>query len=84
MSDKTCAYTPSVSVLDACPTNSLTLGGFLTEKLQHLPKKGERVLYEHYYFQVQKATPKRVLQALIFRDKPSNRSAALPEDEITS
>lgn len=48
---------------------SLTLGGFLTEQLQHLPKKGERVLYKNYYFQVQKATPKRVFQVLIFEEK---------------
>ncbi len=43
----------------------LTLGGFLTEKLQHLPKKGERILYEGFYFQVQKATPRRVLELLV-------------------
>lgn len=47
----------------------LTLGGFLTEQLQRLPKKGERVHYKNYYFQVQKASPKRVLQVLIFEDK---------------
>jgi CBS domain containing-hemolysin-like protein len=47
----------------------LTLGGFLTEKLQHLPKKGERLLYKKYYFQIQKASMKRVLQVLIFEDK---------------
>lgn len=66
------------------PSASLTLGGFLTEKLQHLPKKGERVFYENYYFQVQKATPKRVLQVLIFRNKPSNRQSAPLDDELTS
>ena len=48
---------------------SVTLGGFLTEQLQHLPKKGERVLYKGYYFQVQQATPKRVLQVLVFKEK---------------
>lgn len=48
-----------------------TLGGFIAEQLQHLPKNGERVLYENYYFQVQKANPKRVLQVLIF---PENLS----------
>lgn len=47
--------------------DSITLGGFLTEKLQHLPKKGERILYKNFYFQVQKATPKRVLQVLVFK-----------------
>lgn len=48
---------------------SVTLGGFLTEQLQHLPKKGERLLYKGFYFQVQKASVKRVLQVLVFEDK---------------
>ena len=48
---------------------SVTLGGFLTEQLQHLPKKGERLLYKGFYFQVQKASAKRVLQVLVFEDK---------------
>jgi len=47
----------------------LTLGGFLTEQFQHLPKKGERLQYKNYCFQVQKADPKRVLQVLVFRTK---------------
>ncbi len=49
--------------------DSITLGGFLTEKLQHLPKKGERIHYKNLYFQIQKATPKRVKQVLIFKEK---------------
>jgi putative hemolysin len=48
---------------------AVTLGGFLIEQLQHLPKKGERVLYKHFYFQVQKASQKRVFQVLIFSEK---------------
>ena len=48
---------------------SVTLGGFITEQLQHLPKKGERFFYKKYYFQVQKASNKRVLQVLIFEEK---------------
>lgn len=52
--------------------NSRTLGGFLIEQLQHLPKKGERILYKHYYFQVQKASPKRVLQILVFKANDNN------------
>lgn len=47
---------------------SITLGGFLTEELQHVPKKGERVLYKNFCFQVQKATPKRVISVLIFKE----------------
>lgn len=49
---------------------ALTLAGFLTEKLQHLPKKGERLTYKNYIFQVQQASPKRVFQVLVFEDKP--------------
>jgi CBS domain containing-hemolysin-like protein len=45
-----------------------TLGGFLTEQLQHLPKKGDRISYKNYCFQIQKASPKRVLQVLVFKD----------------
>lgn len=43
-----------------------TLGGFLTERLQHLPKKGERILYKNYYFQVQQASQTKVTQVLVF------------------
>ena len=53
---------------------SVTLGGFITEQLQHLPKKGERFLYKNYYFQVQKASNKRVLQVLIFEEKNTGNS----------
>ncbi len=49
--------------------DSITLAGFLTEQLQHLPKKGERILYKNHYFQVQKASDKRVLEVLIFTKK---------------
>jgi putative hemolysin len=48
-----------------------TLGGFIAEQLQHLPKDGERILYKNYCFQIQKANPKRVLQVLIFPENPS-------------
>jgi len=47
------------------PTNSLTLGGFLTEQLQHIPQKGESIMFSGYTFQVQKASHKRVRQVLI-------------------
>jgi putative hemolysin len=48
--------------------DSVTLGGFLAEILQHLPKKGERISYKGYCFQVQQASAKRVLQVLIFEE----------------
>jgi len=55
--------------IDFATETALTLGGFLTEQLQHLPKKGERLVYKSYCFQVQKAMPKRVLQVLVFKTK---------------
>ena len=48
--------------------SAITLGGFLTEQLQHVPKKGERIFYKNYYFQVQEASPKRVLRVLVFKE----------------
>lgn len=57
--------------------DAVTLGGFLTEQLQHLPNKGERILYKHYYFQVHKASHKRILQVLVFHD-------SLPEPTLTA
>jgi putative hemolysin len=47
--------------------DAVTLGGFLIEQLQRMPKKGERLLYQGYYFQIQKASHKRILQVLIFK-----------------
>ncbi|MFH1253887.1 MAG: hemolysin family protein [bacterium] len=52
--------------------DSVTLGGFLAEILQHLPRKGERIVYENYCFQVQQASARRVFQVLIFENKPEN------------
>ncbi len=47
--------------------NTITLGGFLSEKLQRLPKKGEKTEYEGFTFSVQKATPRRVHQVMVER-----------------
>lgn len=52
---------------------SVTLGGFLAEKLQHLPRKGERVFYQNYCFQIQQASSRRVFQVLIFEDYESKK-----------
>jgi len=57
--------------IDFQTEDAITLGGFLTEQLQHLPKKGERLTYKNYTLQVQKATQKRVIQVLIFKEKLS-------------
>lgn len=50
--------------------DAVTLGGFIIEKLQRLPKKGERLLYNGFNFQIQKASEKRILQVLIFQETP--------------
>lgn len=47
------------------PTDSVTLGGFLAEQLQHVPLKGEVVTFGGYNFRVQKASHRRVRQVLI-------------------
>ena len=47
---------------------AVTLAGFLSEQLQHLPRKGERLFYKGYCFQVQQASPRRVFQVLVFKD----------------
>lgn len=57
--------------IDFKTEDAITLGGFLTEQLQHLPKKGERLSYKNYTFQIQKATQKRVIHVLIFKEKIS-------------
>jgi putative hemolysin len=49
--------------------DAITLGGFLTEQLQHLPRKGEKLSYKNYTFQIQKATQKRIIQVLIFKEE---------------
>jgi CBS domain containing-hemolysin-like protein len=56
--------------------NSVTVSGFMAEKLQRLPQKGDRVFFEGFCFQVQQASSHRVLQVLIF---PSNQDAEKPE-----
>lgn len=48
---------------------SVTLGGFLTERLQHVPKNGESVFYKEHLFHVKTATAKRVQQVLISKEK---------------
>ena len=45
--------------------DSVTLSGFLTEKLQHMPKKGEKVIYEGYLFIVHKSSNRRVHQVFV-------------------
>jgi len=47
---------------------SVTLGGFLIERLQHMPQTGESIMYKGYRFVVNKASPRRVGQVLISRE----------------
>lgn len=49
--------------------DSTTLGGFLTEQLQHVPKKGERILYKHFYLQVQKQVKNVFFKFLFLKTK---------------
>ena len=51
--------------------HAITVGGFLTEKLQHLPKKGEEIIHKSYRFKVQEASTKRVSQVRISKEKSS-------------
>lgn len=58
----------------------VSLGGFLTAKLQHVPRKGEQLFFKDYYFYVQKASHKRVFQVLIFKDiKTAQKYMNLPK-----
>ncbi len=53
--------------------DALTLGGFLIEQLERVPKSGERLEYKGFHFKIQQASPKRVYQVLIFGNE-------VPED----
>ena len=63
--------------------DSVTLAGFMTEMLQHLPKKGERVTYKGFCFQVQQATSRRVYQVLVFeqKDEPTDSTSDESSEE---
>lgn len=49
--------------------DAVTLGGFVTERLHHMPQTNEEFVYKQYIFQVQQSDKKRVLQVLITREK---------------
>lgn len=44
---------------------SVTLGGFLTEQLQHLPKNKEQFYYKGYCFKIEKADNKRIISVRV-------------------
>lgn len=60
--------------------DSITLAGFLAEHLQHLPKKGERIIHEGYCFQVQQANARKVFQVLMFKHEPEEALVEEAED----
>lgn len=47
---------------------SVTLAGFMTEQLQHLPTVDEQLVYHGYHFKIHKVSPKQVLQVLVWKD----------------
>ncbi len=49
--------------------DALTLGGFLIEQLERVPKTGERLEYKGHHFKIQQASPKKILQVLIFANE---------------
>ena len=49
--------------------SAVSLAGFLTELMQHVPQKDEEVEYKTCLFQVQKATPLHVQFVHIFKKK---------------
>ncbi len=48
--------------------DALTLGGFLIEQFQHIPQKGESLIYKHYRFTIQQAGLKKIFQVLVCLD----------------
>lgn len=45
--------------------DAVTVGGFVTAHLQHLPKEAEQFTYKNHIFKVQESNEKRVLKVLI-------------------
>lgn len=70
--------------LEFAVEDSVSLGGFMTEQLQRVPRKGERLMYGGYCFQVQQATPKRITQVLVFPEGGSFIGAHQQNKQPTS
>lgn len=47
------------------PTNMVTIGGWLTEKLGEIPKSGSKYVLDNFLFQVLAATPSRIRRLYI-------------------
>jgi putative hemolysin len=59
--------------------DALTLAGFLAERLQHVPQKGEQLAYKNYHFKVQQASPRRISQVLIYADREPEHFTTLEQ-----
>jgi putative hemolysin len=56
--------------------DALTLAGFLAEQLQQVPRKGNRLSYKGYQFQIQQASAKRAVQVLIFAENRTEKETS--------
>jgi len=49
--------------------NAVTIGGFLSERLQHVPKKGEHFSWKGYCFKVKQASVRKVVQVFVHKEE---------------
>ncbi|MGZ6251048.1 MAG: hemolysin family protein [Candidatus Chromulinivorax sp.] len=52
---------------------AVTLGGFISEQMQHLPKEGECLIYKNFCFTIEKADAKRVIAIRIQTQEQAER-----------
>lgn len=73
--------------VDFASAGSATLGGFLTERMQHLPQKDDQFDYQHYQFKITEADLRKVLKVQINHKQPLHLVPAglntLPQDSVT-
>ncbi len=53
---------------------AVTLGGFISEQMQHIPKIGEQLVYKQFYFTIEKADVKRALLVRIQTAEQAERN----------
>jgi len=58
--------------------SAVTLGGFISEQMQHLPKEGEFIFYKNFNFAIEKADSKRVLLVKIKAVELSKTNDTMP------
>ena len=54
--------------------SAVTLGGFISECMQHIPKVGEQLIYKDFYFTIEKADAKRVILVRIQTQEQAERN----------